>query len=1016
MTFGSNYEIPNRHASELQDYRNVMLRAQSLGEIEDDSQSSFMRITEENGLNRRSTALEPQGGREPLCQNQKQSYIKALAYLFSDIKSQKLARRFMLGYIEEKRLIFHRILMQAKQKSLNGKKRGFDSGNICSVASEKPIKSPELISKHHRGTINDLGPIPSPKCVLPILSDMDNKLQQVFGSASLDIPHTTDNENKVFDVLSYCHDIYEEKLHAFRPCNILKTFKPFCTLEKAPTNGGSVQFYRCICQKDEKSGLLQQSLSTMQPLHHPTQSLMHHQLHGIHWLLSLYINGLNGVLADEMGLGKSIQTAVFLNIIRVIYNVRGHHLILCPTSMMQEWKKVFSTWCRTGEEEVEKRENYMHSGPHDGSPSESICSSGCRSSCHPTFRVHTISEVTDIVQKSWSNGIGSRSVARRGASTSWGANVRAILKKVDILIVNYDFLRQPLHAGSRDGANSPQNESLATYAVRRSLLRGSFHYVICDEGHRLWNMQSLTSKRVFMISSKYRLILTGTPLQNSLSELASLLKYIMAATCKIVSKANTHNPLSQHEKSGSDIETVLKSLFLDISQAQQITETSRRSDPNLLQPLTRRLHQLLRPFILRRERQTVFSGDLRKKEKAYEGHAPSESNGGIFASHIIVECPVSHLQQCALDRNPLAFHSMVNGNAARGANMPYSPLSAKSLFPKKISLHPYLLLREFPIDEKLIAASGKLATLDKIVHKVLSTENEISRFDSCLLNSSERAECNALEKIYERKILIFSHFHAMLDILEDWANLRHIKYLRIDGSTSAAVRGDVIERFTSDFTIPILFLSKRAGGLGLNLQAADTVILYEIGSNFSLDEQVISRIRRINQKKPIKVIQLLCGAGLEEGSREISEKRKQTSEMVLNEHQLNHFSTLQDRALSLCNAMQSGLARGPNEGESSQFLYVSPSDHAWNKALARSHAEEKLYAEIDKLLPQISAPSSPHASKHNEKERANGSHKRKGASQCPQDPGNTSRNYVEAAGEILNSSKKAKVVIRFKMK
>ncbi len=156
---------------------------------------------------------------------------------------------------------------------------------------------------------------------------------------------------------------------------------------------------------------------------------------------------------------------------------------------------------------------------------------------------------------------------------------------------------------------------------------------------------------------------------------------------------------------------------------------------------------------------------------------------------------------------------------------------------RKVCNHPYLFPGIEPegapsMGEHLIETSGKLIILDQLLKKLYS------------------------EKYH--KILIFSQMTMVLDILEDYCNYRTYKYCRIDGSTDMNSRDEQIDTFMTPGSDKFVFLlSTRAGGLGINLTAADTVVIYDSDFNPQMDLQAMDRAHRIGQKNMVNVYRLI---------------------------------------------------------------------------------------------------------------------------------------------------------------
>ncbi len=179
---------------------------------------------------------------------------------------------------------------------------------------------------------------------------------------------------------------------------------------------------------------------------------------------------------------------------------------------------------------------------------------------------------------------------------------------------------------------------------------------------------------------------------------------------------------------------------------------------------------------------------------------------------------------------------------------------------RKCCLHPYLFdFAEGPdVDntsvEELIATSGKLAVLDMVLRSMFQKGN---------------------------RTVIFSQFTSMLDILEDYCILREWKYVRFDGSTPRAQRNHLINQFNAPGSDDFIFLmSTRSGGLGINLQTADTCILYDSDWNPQPDLQAMARVHRIGQKKTVHVYRLVSGGTIEERMLERATKKLYLDQMV----------------------------------------------------------------------------------------------------------------------------------------
>lgn len=184
---------------------------------------------------------------------------------------------------------------------------------------------------------------------------------------------------------------------------------------------------------------------------------------------------------------------------------------------------------------------------------------------------------------------------------------------------------------------------------------------------------------------------------------------------------------------------------------------------------------------------------------------------------------------------------------------------------RKVCNHPYLFEGAEPgppytTGEHLIDNCGKMVLLDKLLKRM---------------------------KTKGHRILIFSQMTRVLDILEDYLAYREFDYCRIDGQTQGDLREEQIEEFNApDSTKFCFLLSTRAGGLGINLATADTVILYDSDWNPQMDLQAQDRAHRIGQTKPVRVFRFVTERTLEEKIVERAERKLHLDALVIQQGRL----------------------------------------------------------------------------------------------------------------------------------
>lgn len=231
--------------------------------------------------------------------------------------------------------------------------------------------------------------------------------------------------------------------------------------------------------------------------------------------------------------------------------------------------------------------------------------------------------------------------------------------------------------------------------------------------------------------------------------------------------------------------------------------------------IVQRLHRLLRPFLLRRTKSEVERGIPPKKE-------------------ILLNVNLTSMQK--------DLYKKILTNELRKSDNKGHYLNVVMQL-RKVCNHPYLFpgiedetLEDF--SDHIASNSGKLALLDRLLVRL---------------------------KEQDSQVLIFSQMTSMLDILEDYCTYREFKFCRLDGSTDLIDRENMMEKFTRPNSSKFIFLlSTRAGGLGINLATADTVVIYDSDWNPQMDLQAMDRAHRIGQTKQVNVYRMITSNTLEE--------------------------------------------------------------------------------------------------------------------------------------------------------
>lgn len=667
-------------------------------------------------------------------------------------------------------------------------------------------------------------------------------------------------------------------------------------------------------------------------------TLKDYQLTGMDWLVTLYQNGLNGILADEMGLGKTIQCIAMLT---YLYEkgVEGPFIIVCPLSTTSNWVNEFHK-------------------------------------CAPSLNV-----VGFFGSKDHRKKLRSKFNSRKN-------------EKVDVVITSFEI----------------------SILESQFLNRFNWKFLIVDEGHRLKNHNCKLIRYLKKMKTSNRLLLTGTPLQNNLNELWSLLNFILP---------EIFHDVEMFEKwfDFTNINKLKDENGKDENGKDEIDgEFNLLLNAKIQKTLIENLHTILKPFLLRRLKKDVLKGELPPKreyiiyskltEKQEFFYNELQKGTGTFKSYLIVSCFYDFLnynsvykkfpqirekfvktfikrkldilnnkivdsesvnieddkppQPLAKRRRVELYQEKINVKDVL-AGIPlaeqilnvywehsFYELKLKSLENKLMQLRlicesPFLFYYPFnfvpnkkeirDLNKKLISDKEKFNSdinsdyqtfkddsdsedeedfyrkdnkSGGIVESEDSDDDDEDEGDVKTINpKDERAMQKKAIEILEsssckfqilrqllpellkkgNKILIFSQFTSILDFLEEYINivLKEECFL-LNGMMQESARREQIEEFqTPGCSTKIFLLSTRAGGLGINLTAADTVILFDSDWNPQVDLQAMDRCHRIGQTKPVVIYRFAVSNTVEELLLARADSKRRLEKLVI---QMGNFENL----------------------------------------------------------------------------------------------------------------------------
>tara|TARA_R110002003_G_scaffold48_26_gene4178 strand:+ start:15699 stop:19763 length:4065 start_codon:yes stop_codon:yes gene_type:complete len=406
-------------------------------------------------------------------------------------------------------------------------------------------------------------------------------------------------------------------------------------------------------------------------------------------------------------------------------------------------------------------------------------------------------------------------------------------------------------------------------------------HMIVDEGHRMKNAGSKLSMTITQYyTTRYRLILTGTPLQNNLTELWAMLNFVLPTIFKSATSFDEWFNTPFANTGGQD--------KMELTEEEQLL-------------VIRRLHKVLRPFLLRRLKKDVEKDLPDKTER-------------------VIKCNFSTLQ--AKLYKQLVTHNRLVVSDGKGGKTGMRGLSNMLMQLRKLCNHPFVFEQVEEVmnptkstNDLLWRSAGKFELLDRILPKFEATGH---------------------------RVLMFFQMTQIMNIMEDYLRLRGMKYMRLDGATKADDRSELLKEFNAPNSPYFCFLlSTRAGGLGLNLQTADTVIIYDSDWNPHQDLQAQDRAHRIGQKNEVRILRLITSNSVEEKILERANYKLDMDGKVIQAGKFDNKSTNEERDAMLRVMLESAEAAESLEQEEMD-------DDDLNLIMMRNEDEFKLFQEMDR--------------------------------------------------------------------
>jgi len=548
-------------------------------------------------------------------------------------------------------------------------------------------------------------------------------------------------------------------------------------------------------------------------------TLRPYQSHGLGWLSFLRRFAMGGILADDRGLGKTIQVLAMIQARKLgePSHLDDLDLIDQPSDAKPD-ADAASANGKTGD------------GQTDGQAGETA-----KPNARPSIIVVPRSVVFNWVDEAKKFTPKLRVLPYAGPDRD---QYHDRFEDYDLIITSYGLMRRDID-------------------VLREI---AFDYAVLDEAQAIKNPQSQSAKAARLLQANHRLALTGTPIENHLGDLWSIFEYLnpgmlgsSSRFAELIRGATTTRGVTRRsDRLPVAVPNELEADGFDAEQAaEHAAAVADGQDPNTDADALEQVASAIRPFILRRTKQQVLT-DL-----------PAKTEQTII-------CEMEPEQRRVYDQLKAYYRgNLLNqldaadaGNAAAASSgKPSGGGLGQATF---MVLEALLRLRQAACHPALIDKTSAVQ-IDRDTAPSAKLDELEQRLDEIIDEGS--------------KALVFSQFTSMLSLIRKRLEQRGIKYAYLDGQTRN--RKDVVQRFQTDPDLPVFLISLKAGGVGLNLTAAEYVFIMDPWWNPAVEAQAIDRTHRIGQDKPVFAYRMICEDTVEQRILELQSRKRDLAKAVV---------------------------------------------------------------------------------------------------------------------------------------
>ncbi|NXI42811.1 TTF2 factor, partial [Galbula dea] len=576
--------------------------------------------------------------------------------------------------------------------------------------------------------------------------------------------------------------------------------------------------------------------------------LLLHQKQALAWLLWRESQRpCGGILADDMGLGKTLTMLALILAQKQLKTEKKKEkleiwlskndstvvpscstLIICPASLVHHWKKEIDRRVGYGKLRV-----YLYHGPNRDKHAE-------------------------------------------------------VLSEYDVVVTTYSLLSKEVPTSKEEGEVPAKDHDVVSGSSPCSpLLRVAWARVILDEAHNIKNPRVQTSIAVCKLRASARWAVTGTPIQNNLLDMYSLLRFLRCSPFDEY-KVWKHQVDNNTRKGGERLSLLTRSLLLRRTKDQ--LDSAGKPLVSLPQRSTQ-LHQLklsaeeqsVYNVLFARSRSTLQSY-LKRQEQKHEGR---EHAGGNPFEKVAEEFGISQAEFVAGSQSASQVSSTVHvlsmllrlRQCCSHLSLLKMALDQANLNSEGLSLSIEEQLGALTLSELQTPDSKSTVYLNGTAFK--TDIFEISRESTKIAHLL--AELKNIQSHSEpQKSVVVSQWTSMLKVVAVHLRQLGLKYEIVDGSVNPKQRMDVIEEFNNNPRGPqVMLLSLLAGGVGLNLTGGNHLFLLDMHWNPALEDQACDRIYRVGQQKDVVIHRFVCEGTVEEKIVQLQKKKKVLAQQVL---------------------------------------------------------------------------------------------------------------------------------------